>query len=497
MRNHSASSIKYHLGFSLLEMLVALVVFSSGLLALASFQTTMLSQGSLSKEKAIGDFYAKQKMEQLRRAGFNNLPQVTATANTDTITDQSASYNRTWSIANGPVSNERLVKVVVSWTDRFNMAKSVELVSYISKFDQLDFANLAYTAGASSSPIATIKDWKKEQSWGRDVIVKFKGPNDTVPRYYISPTDGYNFNYDGTSTADALNSSFWTEVMFVEGTLTWTPNSTTTHSVCELRFGDFNSTRPNHDTDEITSFGTKTNGNNVVTYDATAINPNINPLINGAINTSYKPRRCSPNLLSGIGVLTSKYACYLKSGETAKQIYAQCEIEDGNGGTAWAGPMSSPSTGFTAAQTGFNISLAQTTAVPTAVPTPTPTPVGTPVGTPLPTAVATPTPTPLPKAVIAVVVNMSFTSDKTNNYKDSTTCSIPTLVDADCGSVSWSTNPTGNVEVSTRNYGATCTITGPNPSAKISCKNSRQSAVLQGPTALSPGSTTTFTFNNM
>lgn len=488
MFNKYTNIMKKYYGFSLIEILVSLVILSVGLLAIAALQTKMLTEGSLSKEKSVAEYYAKQKMEELRRLGcgidcinlpIDSSPLPNPNPRSNKINSYSSEFTRTWSIANGPTENIRLVKILVSWLDQTGLTKSVELVSYISQFDQLDFANLTYPPGSNTSPISTIKDWKSGgQNYEKDSIVRYKSPDGTTIKYYIKLNklvDTWNATSPATDTAN------WIEIFFIQGELKWTPNNSATHTVCELRFGDFGTTEPSHGTDEISSFGLKQNGR----YDATAINPNINPLINGATNSNYKPRRCSPNLLSGIGVLTSNYACYFKAGETQKKIFAQCEIEDGNGGTATVGPMSNPLNGFIAEQTGFNISLSQISPLPTSTPTVTPVSTATPVATP----------TVIPDAKIKVIVNMG-----SGNFKDSTTCNIVNQFNANCAvDVVWLTNPEGNTEIQQRIYGATCTLIEANATAAISCQNTKgnQSVVITTPKPLESGVTTEFTFNNM
>lgn len=490
--NKLIKSMKKDNGFSLIEMLVALVILSTGLIAIAGLQTKMLTEGSLSKDKSVAEYYAKQKMEDLRRQGFNNLPAV-STSVSDTVNSFSANFTRTWSIANGPTSNVRLVKVLVSWLDQANLTKSVELVSYISQFDQLDFANLTYPPGSNTNPIATITDWKPNNNWGKDVIVKFKTPQGET-KYYMS-NSAHTDNYLLT---DPGSSSDWTLVQFVEGVFTWTPNNTSTHSVCELRFGNFNSLPVKLTDEEVTAFGIKPNGS-------------VDPT---AINTNAGARRCSPNMLSGIGILTTKYACVVKAGES-KKIFTQCEIEDGSGGTSTVGPLGP----FTGTQTGININLCQTSgscAIATASPTPavtstpTPTPVVTaePTTTPVVTATVAPTatpvatatpvgtsPSPIPPATISVIVNMG-----NGNTKDGTTCQLGSVLNATCSAASsWSTGAIGSGQgIAQRSYSTTCTVNAANATVAVRCGNTStnnwSNYVNQG---ISSGNTTTYTFDNM
>ena len=58
-------------GFSLIEVLVAVVILSIGLLALASLQLSMIRSSSATKAQTIAAALAKEKIEQLR--AYRNL----------------------------------------------------------------------------------------------------------------------------------------------------------------------------------------------------------------------------------------------------------------------------------------------------------------------------------------------------------------------------------------------------------------------------------------
>jgi type IV pilus modification protein PilV len=513
MSYHNLLKYKNHLGFSMLEMLVAMVILSVGLLAIAGLQTKLISYGANSKENNVAESLAKQKMEQLRRAGFNFLPTPapgnTSISASDTPSsfnsDFTATFNRTWTISNGPTAaNYRLVSVAVSWVNSANITKNVTLFSYITQFDPLDFANLTVPPGLATSPISTITDWKPGgYNYKKDVIVKYKDTNGDT-KYYMSNsthTDDYALTDPGTSSA-------WSLVDFVQGILQWTPNNTTTHSVCEIRLGDFATTPVKLTDPEVTAFGTKPNG---------SIDPS-------AINPAATTRRCSPNMLSGVGILSTQYACAIKAGES-KKLFVQCEIEDGSGGTTTMGPIGP----YSSSQTGVNLNLCQnsgscvsSTPAPTAVPTASPVPTATPVATATPIPTATPTaspvstttpvattspaptvtPTPAPGATATPIppATLQITIDMANsNKKDGTSCTIQVLTTGTvCAASSWSTVAVASGSgTAQRNYSTTCTLTGSTANINLQCGNSSTNSYSGWiPLTLTPGNTTTQTFNN-
>ncbi|WP_348946570.1 prepilin-type N-terminal cleavage/methylation domain-containing protein [Chitinibacter sp. FCG-7] len=473
---------KYHLGFSLIEMLVAVFIFSIGLLAVASLQAKLVSHGATNKESNIAESLAKQKMEELRRRGFDFLPANGSDTPSSFNSDFNSTFTRKWTISNGPTIDSRLVTVTMSWKDKNNLNRNFSILSYITKFDPVDFADLTLPPGTTSDPINTIVNWKPGGNYyKKDVIVKYKDSNGET-KYYMSNNDhadAWNATDPGNDTTN------WALVNFIQGTLQWTPNNATTHSVCELRFGDFNSLPVKLTDPEVTAFGTKNNG---------SIDPSE---INGGITT----RRCSPNMLSGIGVLSTKYACALKAGES-KKLFVQCEIEDGSGGTTIMGPVGP----YSSTQNDVNLSLCQnggscimTTPAPTAVPTATPitTPTAVPTATPVVTATSVPTPTssatPKPSATVQITINMA-----NSNKKNGTSCTLQVLTAGTvCAASSWSTAAVSSGNgTDTRNYSTTCTLTGSSADINLQCGNTTKNTWSGWISkTITPGNTTTYTFN--
>lgn len=153
-------------GFSLIEALVALLVVSFGMLAVASFQLNLYRSSDLAKQRTEATRLAQQKIEELRAfarvethggsphilnytddvvTGTEVLASSTVQSNTD--------FTRTWTVTPFPAASdtEKRVVVVVSWADRTSttVQHEVRLFTVIAKYDARDLASLSTTVPGS------------------------------------------------------------------------------------------------------------------------------------------------------------------------------------------------------------------------------------------------------------------------------------------------------------------------------------------------------------
>jgi type IV pilus modification protein PilV len=123
-------------GFTLIEALIALLVMSFGMLALAGMQTTFSRNGDLAKQRTEAMRLAQQRLEQLRSFGSETAWNALA-GGTDTVTTNAA-YTRTATLAGANTDMFRAASVTVAWTDRAGVAQEVRLDSVISRTDPAD-----------------------------------------------------------------------------------------------------------------------------------------------------------------------------------------------------------------------------------------------------------------------------------------------------------------------------------------------------------------------
>jgi type IV pilus assembly protein PilV len=110
-------------GFTLIEILITLVIFTLGALALANMQITSTKGSSFGKEAVLATTLAQKKMEELKTMSFNTIA-----ADGVGVTEQN--MNVTWTVSeNGTAPNRyKNVGVTVSWA-----GKSIVLHTIVSE----------------------------------------------------------------------------------------------------------------------------------------------------------------------------------------------------------------------------------------------------------------------------------------------------------------------------------------------------------------------------
>ncbi len=167
MRHHSNNRFgprRLGRGFSLVEALVALLIVSFGMLAIASFQLTLARSADVAKQRSEATRLARQKMEQLRayarvetHAGTPHIVNYTDDVVSSTaaeVISTNAAFSRTWVVTPNGTDSERWINVMVDWTDRGGAPQRVQLFSVISKYDPQDLGALAaYVPGSVGSQL--------------------------------------------------------------------------------------------------------------------------------------------------------------------------------------------------------------------------------------------------------------------------------------------------------------------------------------------------------
>ncbi|MDQ3060284.1 MAG: InlB B-repeat-containing protein [Pseudomonadota bacterium] len=142
---------KIHHGFVLLEALVAMLVLSFGMLAVAGFQTTLSLNSDVAKQRTEATRLAQQKLEELRT--FENMTVYASkmVSGNDAITTN-ASFARSWTVTSAAaVDSGRSIAVTAAWTDRAGDAQQVQLFSYIAKMDPATMAGLLFPSANGSN----------------------------------------------------------------------------------------------------------------------------------------------------------------------------------------------------------------------------------------------------------------------------------------------------------------------------------------------------------
>jgi prepilin-type N-terminal cleavage/methylation domain-containing protein len=96
-------------GFSLIEVMIALVLFAVGLLAFAGLEVTAIRNSTYSKDYGKGNTYAQQKMEELKGTAWASL-----SAGSETLEER---FTRTWTVVETETNLMKQVAVHVTWVD--------------------------------------------------------------------------------------------------------------------------------------------------------------------------------------------------------------------------------------------------------------------------------------------------------------------------------------------------------------------------------------------
>jgi prepilin-type N-terminal cleavage/methylation domain-containing protein len=119
-------------GFSLIEVLIALVILAIALLALAGLMVTTTKNNSFGNHMTEAATLAQDKLEELRVSPWASI----ANGNDAVPGSTGITYTRNWNVSilanpNPPPNDlEKSVTITVSWNDGIN--RSISLLSVIS-----------------------------------------------------------------------------------------------------------------------------------------------------------------------------------------------------------------------------------------------------------------------------------------------------------------------------------------------------------------------------
>lgn len=108
-------------GFTLVEILVAMAIFSVAVLGLAIGATSVMRANQTSYFNTVATNLAQDKLEELKATAVSQLPNCPSytTANcSDTRPSLGLTFTRSWQIiANSPASGVNRLDVKIDWTD--------------------------------------------------------------------------------------------------------------------------------------------------------------------------------------------------------------------------------------------------------------------------------------------------------------------------------------------------------------------------------------------
>ncbi len=117
-------------GFTLLEVMVAVVILGFGLLAIMHLFPIGLRASKISWDTTVATFLAQQKMEELRDTKYANIGDSLPTGTFDLPFD-----NFRWTKSVSEVESDRLTKVMIEVSySPYGQGRKVKLVTFIANY---------------------------------------------------------------------------------------------------------------------------------------------------------------------------------------------------------------------------------------------------------------------------------------------------------------------------------------------------------------------------
>ena len=111
-------------GFTMIEILIALVILSIAFLSLAGLMVQTTKNNSFGGRMTEAATFAQDKLEELRASSW-----VAITSGSDHMNSNGMDYARNWNVVTN--GNLRTITFTISWTDQTN--HSVRFLSVISQ----------------------------------------------------------------------------------------------------------------------------------------------------------------------------------------------------------------------------------------------------------------------------------------------------------------------------------------------------------------------------
>jgi len=117
-------------GFTLIEVMIAILILAIGMMAMALLQVTAIRGGSFANQMTQASIYGQDKIEELKNTSYSSV--VTAA---DTVTSSNGvTFNRSWTVAtDSPYPDSKTITLTVSWTGPQGQNHSVQFSTIINK----------------------------------------------------------------------------------------------------------------------------------------------------------------------------------------------------------------------------------------------------------------------------------------------------------------------------------------------------------------------------
>jgi type IV pilus assembly protein PilV len=122
-------------GFTLIEVMIAIVILSVGLLGMASLTIGIIKGNKVSNDLTMATTCAQDKLENFQRLDYADIPPTTSpeTEDYNSVTGYENYKRVTLTTADSPAENMKTVTVTVFWRDAHLGEHSVELSTIFSQ----------------------------------------------------------------------------------------------------------------------------------------------------------------------------------------------------------------------------------------------------------------------------------------------------------------------------------------------------------------------------
>lgn len=111
------SRVSNQAGFTLIEMMIAGLILTGGLLSIAVFSGSLVGKNANSERRTLATSFAEEKIEELRNKALRDDYTLTSADNsTDSL--ESGIFTRTWAVAGATAP--KTITVSVSWAGAGN-----------------------------------------------------------------------------------------------------------------------------------------------------------------------------------------------------------------------------------------------------------------------------------------------------------------------------------------------------------------------------------------
>jgi len=116
IRQHKHGMNKRQSGFTLIEVMIALVILAAGLLALATMQIVSIRSNAFSSEMTYATMLAQTRLEQIRNMNYDNVNAVGQVTLPVDPTTKGIAYRVERLVQNNiPATDMKTVTLIIDW----------------------------------------------------------------------------------------------------------------------------------------------------------------------------------------------------------------------------------------------------------------------------------------------------------------------------------------------------------------------------------------------